>query len=131
MDCSNNNNAITTNGSVLNLSVKQYASFNMDVQITDSGSVPVSLVSWSFTGSVKQSYSNANTLVTFSITVLDVTQSVIQCYLGPAETGLLNKRTPYYYDIIGTNISVVPAQVFRIVEGTITADLGVTPSPII
>lgn len=116
------------NSNIFDISLDQFASFNMTMQITDTGSVPVSIVSWSFSGSVKEHY-NRTTLTTFSIDILDVTQSIIRFSLHPHQTGLFTKPT-YVYDIIATNVTPNPDEVYRLLEGKVIPRPGVTESDI-
>src|ERR1017187_10424397 len=114
------------NSNVFNITLDQYASFYMTLQVTDSASVPVPIQSWSFTGSIKQQFTAVSPVTTFSIEILDYSQSLVMFALSPYETGLL-KRPTYVYDIIATNI--LPdgkEQVYRVLEGTVTPTPGVT-----
>ena len=121
---------IVGNSNAVDVVLDQYATFALSLQITDSASVPVPLMSWSFTGSIKQHHKDVTPITTFSIAILDYTQSVVGVNLYPVQTALLF-RDSYVYDIIATNIGPNPEEVYRVLEGRLLPSRGVTESEVI
>jgi hypothetical protein len=106
----------------LNFNVNQYSTFRTTMTFSGSG---VDLVNWEFSGSIKESYKKP--AITNFIIEKDIPNSRITVTLLPYQTGLLVKPE-YLYDIIVTNIAPNPDEVYRIVEGKILVDPGVTES---
>jgi hypothetical protein len=73
---------------VLDITIQRYASFAMNLQLVDSASNPISIVSWSFSASVKHAYNQTPSLTTFSISNVDLTQSRLTISLHPLQTSI-------------------------------------------
>lgn len=114
---------------IYDIAVNQNATFKMSFQLTDSASVPISMLSWSFTGSIKATPQDITPLLMFTTSV-DVTQSIVTISLIPFQTNQLT-TTSYVYDIIATNIAPTINEVYRILQGKVKVNLGITPSTIV
>jgi len=114
---------------IYDIAVNQNATFKMSFQLTDSASVPIDITSWSFTGSIKETAQSTTTLATFTASA-DVTQSIVTISLTPFQTNQLTS-TAYVYDIIATNIGPTVDEVYRILQGKVKVNLGVTPSTVV
>ena len=113
---------------VFNIEINQNATFKMSLQLTSTGSIPLDITSWSFSGSVKQNYTDADPpLVFFTASIIDVPNAVVEFSLTPYQTERLSESN-YYYDFIGTNYSTTPDEVYRILEGKVKVYPGVTDS---
>lgn len=93
--------------------------------LTDPSGSPIILTNWSFTGSLKENYQQTGSTATFTCTVTDPSGS-ISITLPYTEARKLVKKK-YVYDVIATNITPTPPEVYRILEGQAFVDLGVTP----
>jgi hypothetical protein len=114
---------------IYDIAVNQNATFKMSFQLTDSASVPIDITSWSFTGSIKTSVQDTAPLLMFTASA-DVTQSIVTISLTPFQTNQLT-TTSYVYDIIATNIAPTIDEVYRILQGKVKVNLGVTPSTVV
>ena|SRR5690242_12306338 len=107
-------------------SVEQSATFKFNLQLTDNSGSAVDITGWEFVGNIKETPNVANPPVaTFTIDVLDVPSALVEVTLPASEADKLIK-TRYVYDIIAKNNTVVPMEVYRLLEGKITVDLAVT-----
>ena len=87
--------------------------------ISDSGSVPLNLTNYTFTGQVRENYTTDEIAATFNIEKLPPFNSgSIMVELTPDQTLSLNQRK-YVYDINMTSGSVTPVT-RRILEGLLT-----------
>lgn len=107
------------------LNINQYATFNMSLQLTDSTGSAMPLTSWSFTGSIKTAVETDPPITKFDITIVDYSQSLVNVVLYPTQSALLIKPA-YVYDIIATNATYNPSEVYRILQGKVKVNLGVT-----
>ena len=87
--------------------------------ISDSGSIPLNITDYTFTGQVRENYTTDEIAATFTITKLSPLNSgSIIIELEPTQTVQLNQRR-YVYDINMTSGSVTPIK-RRILEGALT-----------
>jgi len=114
---------------IYDIAVNQNATFKMSFQLTDSASVPINIDSWSFTGSIKETAQSATTIADFTASA-DTASSIVTISLTPFQTNQFNS-TAYVYDIIATNIAPTVDEVYRILQGKVKVNLGVTPSTIV
>jgi hypothetical protein len=120
-------------GPTYNIDIFQNATFKMSIQLTNSGSgsSPIDITGWSFSGSIKQNYEDSDpSLIYFSASVLDPTQSIVMFSLTPTQTAQLTQPI-YYYDCIAVNYPVAPDEVYRILQGRVKVSPGVTDAHII
>lgn len=110
------------------IGINQNATFKMSFQLTDSASVKLNIVSWSFTGSIKETPQSLTATTIFTASA-DVTQSIVTISLPPFWTNQLTQPV-YVYDIIATNTAAAPAEVYRILQGKVKVNFGVTPSTV-
>jgi hypothetical protein len=75
-------------------------------------------------GSVKNNFSETASVANFTVVPLPDISAVI-ITMPPTETTKLVKRR-YVYDVIATNLSTDPDEVYRILEGKVKVDLAVT-----
>ena len=112
---------------VYNIEINQNASFKLAVQLTDSASQPLNITSWSFSGSIKETTASPDPSLMFFNIAADVSSSIITLSLLPSQTTLLTK-TAYVYDVIATNLDPAPDEVYRILQGKVKVNPGVTDS---
>lgn len=87
--------------------------------IGDSGSIPLNITDYTFTGQVRENYTTDEIAATFSITKLSPLNSgSIIVELTPEQTLSLTQRK-YVYDINMVSGSVTPIK-RRILEGALT-----------
>lgn len=106
------------------LNINQRATFQLSLVLTDETGSLIDITGWSFTGSIKNNYSETASVASFT-TSASVAQSAVIITMPPSETEKLVKRR-YVYDIIATDIAPNPDEVYRIMEGKVKVDLGVT-----
>jgi hypothetical protein len=93
--------------------------------ISDSGSIPLDLTDYTFTGQVRENYTTDEVAATFGITKLSPFNSgSIIVELTPSQTALLTQRK-YVYDINMSSGSV-STLTRRILEGPFVVRPGVT-----
>ena len=108
------------------ININQNATFKMSIQVTNVSGSPIDINNWSFSGSIKQNYTdNDPPILFFSCSVLDFSQSLISFMLNPYQTEVLSQPS-YYYDFIGTNYSTTPDEVYRLLEGKVRVHPGIT-----
>ena len=91
-----------------------------------SASLPLDITNIEFVGQVKENYTTDEVSATFTIEKETPFESgSISIYLYPAETAALTLRT-YVYDIIMINNNESPAEITRILEGSIIVRPSVT-----
>ncbi len=113
------------------ININQNATFKMSIQLANSGSSSIDITGWSFSGSIKENYTDPDpALVYFSHSIVDFSQSIVMFTLTPTQTGTLTKGM-YYYDIIAVNYSKVPDEVYRLLQGRAKVSPGVTDGYII
>lgn len=87
--------------------------------ISDSGSIPLNITDYTFTGQVRENYTTDEIAAEFTITKLPPYNSgSVIVELTPVQTVQLNQRR-YVYDINMTSGSVSPIK-RRILEGVLT-----------
>lgn len=87
--------------------------------ISDSGSIPLNITDYTFSGQVRENYTTDEVAATFTITKLTPLNSgSIMVELTPEQTLTLNQRR-YVYDINMVSGSVTPIK-RRILEGALT-----------
>jgi hypothetical protein len=108
------------------ITLNQYATFKMSFQITDNSGSAVDITNWSFTGSIRDSFTLPDPpITTLNIVIVDYSSSMVNVGLLPTQSALLTKKK-FVYDIIATNVGVAPVEVYRILEGKVNVNLGVT-----
>jgi hypothetical protein len=118
----------TTNPTVVNadLNINQHASFKLTYQLLDSASATaLDITSWSFSASISQQFVDLLPSVYFTSSVVDLTQSIVEFTLTPAQTALMT-GTRYVYDIVGIDKSTTPDTVYRLAQGKVRVYLGST-----
>lgn len=87
--------------------------------ISDSGSIPLNITDYTFTGQVRENYTTDEVAASFVVTKLPPFNSgSIMVELSPDQTLTLNQRR-YVYDINMVSGSVTPIK-RRILEGALT-----------
>jgi len=111
---------------VYDLEINQNATFKMSIQLTDISGSPLDISNWDFSGSIKEKLTDPDPpLLFFAASVVDVTQSIVSLSLTPAQTTLLTSAA-YVYDVIGTNYSTTPDEVYRVLQGKVKVNTGIT-----
>lgn len=114
-----------TTSTTLDIYVNQNATFKMSFSLTDSASgTPIDITSWSFSGSVA-TFSDATPITYFTMSVISPSSSSVQMELTPSQTELLTSSY-YYYDVIAANAAPVPPEVYRLLQGKVKVNLGIT-----
>jgi hypothetical protein len=106
------------------LEMNQRATFNVSLVLTDTSGSNIDISGWSFTGSIKNNFLETSSVANFTTEPLPELSAVV-ISMPPSETAKLVKRR-YVYDIIATNVSPDPDEVYRILEGKVKVDLAVT-----
>lgn len=110
---------------IYDLCILQRATFKTSLTLTDESGSFLNITSWSFSGSIRENVSAPTVITSFSCSVTSVASASIEISLTPWQTELLTRKK-YVYDIIATNITPSPIEVYRIMEGEIEVSLGVT-----
>jgi hypothetical protein len=109
------------------LCVSQNASFDFVFNVLQSDAVtPVSIASWSFTGSVKQTTSDITPVTYFTCSVLSIPSASVKLFLTAQQTWLFTDPR-YVYDVLANDTSTTPTTTYRLLEGNVNVDFGVTP----
>lgn len=107
------------------ISLEQGATYKFNLSLTD-GTNPLNITGWEFVGHIKESaVVAAPPVASFTIEVLDVASALVEVYLSAEEAEKLTKPR-YMYDIIAKNNTVVPLEVYRLLQGKVNVDLAVT-----
>ena len=106
------------------IEVNQFATYKAALTFTDASNVPLSIASWSFTGSIREAYTSP-VIMNFDIDILSVPSASIQLRLDPSQTSTLT-GSKYVYDVIAGNVSPNPDEVYRMLEGKVKVRPGVT-----
>jgi len=111
---------------IYDLNINQNATFKFSLQLTDASGSALDITGWDFSGSIKgQTIDPDPPLMFFTTSIVDFTQSIINVSLTPAQTTQL-VNSQYVYDIIATNYSTTPDEVYRILQGKIKVNAGIT-----
>jgi hypothetical protein len=116
---------------IYNIEINQFATFKMSLNLSGTAdfSEPTSWSLWSFTGSLAPQYpGEANQIVEFDIVSSSV--GTLAVSLPPSKTSQL-VETAYVYDILAIKDlpltgSTVGNEVYRILQGKVKVNLGVT-----
>ena len=94
--------------------------------MSDKTGSAINITNWSFTGSIRNTFTQPDPpITTFNLVIADYTSSMVTVGLLPTQTALCTQKK-YVYDIIATNIGPNPPEVYRILEGKVLVNLGVT-----
>lgn len=111
---------------IYDININQNATFKFSIQLQDASGSALNIVSWSFSGSIKRLSSDADPpFLFFTCSVVDLTQSIVRISLTPAQTTQLTDPN-YVYDVIGTNYTTTPDEVYRILQGKVRVNPGIT-----
>lgn len=115
---------------IFDLNINQNSTFKFNMQLKDSSGSVLDITSWSFTGSIKEGKTSPDpSILFFTMSVVDLTASILEAYLTPSQTTQL-VNPAYVYDIIATNYATTPDEVYRILQGKIKVSPGITDSNI-
>lgn len=108
--------------------VTQNASFEMNFSLyDDSGTGSLDVTGWSFTGSIKQAFDDPSQVMAFTMSVVSFTTASVDTYLGAENTWQLGVTgSKFVYDIIANNPTVSPPETYRLMQGKISVNRGVT-----
>lgn len=111
---------------VYDITVLQNQTYELPFTLYDDDGVsPLDITNWSFTGSIKQVYTDVNPVMYFTSSVVSVPSASIKLTLSATQTWDLT-GSKYVYDVICKNPNVAPATVLRIIQGKISVKPGVT-----
>ena len=118
-----------SNKPTFDIHVNQNASFKMNFKLTDAEGDPLDISNWSFTGSIKVTHEEPDPpLLMFTSSVadpLDPELSTVSLRLSAIQTELLDQRR-YVYDVIAVDPNGDVPNVYRILEGGVRVNPGVT-----
>lgn len=107
------------------ISLEQSTTYKFNLTLTD-GTNPLDITGWTFIGHIKESaQATVPPVASFTITVLDLASALLEVNLSAVEAEKLVKPR-YMYDIIAKNETVVPMEVYRLLQGKVSVDLAVT-----
>lgn len=111
------------------INVNQNATFKMNFKLTDSSGDPLDITNWTFTGSIKQDHTQPDPpLLIFTSSVADQNDpelATVTLSLNAIQTELLTERV-YVYDVIGVDPNGGVPLVYRVLQGRVRVDPGVT-----
>lgn len=110
---------------IYDLNIQQNATFDMTMQLTDGSGSYIDISQWDISGSIKTSFKDATPLVSFNVAVVSAVSGAIELTLTPVQTSVFVKAQ-YVYDVIAKNKATVPVTVYRLLQGVVHNDLGVT-----
>ena len=110
------------------ITIDQNASYDFSFNLFEDDNVtPINIVSWSFTGSIKEQYSDPTPILYFSSSVRDVISGSVDISLTAANTwGLGLSGSRFVYDLIANNPLTSPVTTYRLLQGKVRIDPGVT-----
>lgn len=108
--------------------VTQNATFRLNFQLfDDTGSGSLDVTGWSFTASVKEQYTDLSPILYFTSSVISYTTASINLYLSADDTWRLGvSGTKFVYDVIGNNPTASPPETYRLMQGKVSINKGVT-----
>lgn len=108
--------------------ITQNATFQLNFKLyDDSGSASLNATSWSFTGSIKSAYDSPAAIMNFTTSVLSYATASINLYLGAENTWQLGTSgSKFYYDVIAYNPTATPVETYRLMQGKVSINKGVT-----
>lgn len=106
------------------LCINQFATYKTSLTFRDADSNYLNIASWSFTASIREDV-DSSPITNFNIDITSLTSASIELRLDPSQTSGLSS-SKYVYDIIATNLSTSPTEIYRLMEGKISVDRGVT-----
>lgn len=106
------------------IEVNQFATFKLPLSFTDATGIPLDISAWSFTGSIRPTFTDPP-LMNFTISVISLASASIMLRLDPSQTSQL-ENPKYLYDVIAYNVTPNPDEVYRMIEGKVKVNPGVT-----
>ena len=117
---------MTCTPATYDICILQNTTYRLGMILTDDSGSFVDITNWSFTGSIRENQNDTlPDIANFDITIVDPASASLSIALYPASSSLLDKKK-YYYDIIATNITPSPPDVYRLVQGKISVNSAVT-----
>ena len=111
---------------IYDICILQNQTFELPFQMyDDNGVTPINLTGWSFTGSIKSTFTDAAPTLSFTASIVDAASGSIKLYLG-AETTWQLTNPKYVYDVIANNSNITPTETLRIMQGKVSVKPGVT-----
>jgi hypothetical protein len=111
---------------IYDICILQNQTFELPFQMyDDNGVTPINLTGWSFTGSIKSTFTDATPALIFTSSILDSVSGSVKLYLS-AETTWQLTNPKYVYDVIGNNSNITPTETLRLMQGKVSVKPGVT-----
>jgi len=110
---------------VLDIQILQNQTFNMVLFLNNDDESPINLTNWSFTGSIKEKYSDIQPIMFFTASIIEPASGSLRLYLAADQTWMLT-GSRYVYDVIGNNTNQNPVETLRIMQGKVIQRPGVT-----
>jgi hypothetical protein len=109
---------MSTTPATYDLTVLQYATFKMTLALSDASGSAIDVSGWTL-GVVGEG------VATMTVEVASATDGQLSINLPATETAKLIKPK-YFYDIIAKNAATTPTEVYRLLQGKVSVNLGVT-----
>lgn len=105
--------------------ILQNQTFNLPLTFRNDDGSPIDISAWSFTGSIKEKFTDPVPAFFFTASILDAVSGSIKLYLS-ADTTWQITGSRYVYDLIGTNTGSTPPETLRLLQGKVSIKPGVT-----
>jgi hypothetical protein len=117
---------MSTTPATYDLTVLQYATFKMTLALSDASGSAIDVSGWTFEAEVKEKPGVVGEgVATMTVEVASATDGQLSINLPATETAKLIKPK-YFYDIIAKNAATTPTEVYRLLQGKVSVNLGVT-----
>ena len=116
---------ITSN--IYDICVSQNASFELNFKLyDDTGSSSLDITSWSVEAAIKDSVESPTPLMFFTTSIDSYVSASINLFLGAGSTWALSGSARYVYDVIAHNPTATPPETYRLLQGKVSINKGVT-----
>lgn len=110
---------------VYDLCILQNQTYRLPLTFKNDDGSPIDLSAWSFTGSIKEKFTDTVPVLNFTVEIISAVSGSIALYLSADTTWTLTKPK-YVYDLIGTNTTPNPDETLRMMQGKVSVKPGVT-----
>lgn len=110
---------------VYDIEILQNQTFNIVLNFENDDASPIDLTAWSFTGSIKEKFSDQVPVMFFTSSILSPISGTLRLYLSADSTWTLDSPR-YVYDLLGNNSLASPPETLRLMQGKVVVKSGVT-----
>jgi hypothetical protein len=110
---------------VYDICVLQNQTFNLILTFENDDGTPKDLTHWSFTGSIKQKFSDRAPTMFITSSVISAASGTLRLYISADDTWMLTSPR-YFYDLISNDSSASPPETLRLMQGKVVVKSGVT-----